>query len=122
MRKLISIVTAIGLFVTISAVQAKASCYSIPALIPINGYTIGGEFCLGQDSLSFMGTATKSGVTYGIMAVGSVTGSGTKLTLNGSVTITQGLKVIKQVSIHENLGNELAVIEAFLQKLLAELP
>jgi len=122
MRKIISIVSAIGLLLAIGAAQAQASCYTIPQVVPINGYSIGGEFCLGQNSLSFVGVGTKSGVNYGIVAFGSVTGSGANLTLTGSVTVTQGFKIIKQVNIHESVGNEIAAIEAFIKKFVGQLP
>jgi hypothetical protein len=122
MKKLISILSVITLL-AIGAVEAKATCYSIPAIVPYAGYTIGGTFCYTQNSMSFNGTAAANGQTYAIVAAASVSGSGVNLTLSGSVTVTLNGKIVKQLSIHEGIpSGEIAAIEAFLAKVLSQLP
>ncbi len=122
MRKLLSIVTAACVLLGMSLVQAKANCYTIPPTQLYNGYTIAGQFCLDQTGLSFVGTATKAGQTYDINAVGNISGQAPRLTLSGTITISQNGNVIKQITINQTAINDWAAIQAFLQKLLAALP
>ncbi len=122
MRKILSILSATCLLLALGVGQARATCYTIPPTQLYNGYTIAGEFCLDQNGLSFTGTATKAGQTYDIVAVGNITGRPPRLTLSGTITVSQGGTIIKQITINQTAINDWAAIEAFLQKLLGALP
>lgn len=123
MRKIISLLSVTGLLLALSAVPAKATCYTIPAVVPYNGYVIGGELCLGQNNLTFTGTATANGKTYDVVAFGAITGSGAQSTLSGSITVSLNGQVVKQVTIQKNVSSgQYDAVIAFLEKLLAQLP
>ncbi len=124
MRKVISLLS-VSLLLAIGAVQAKATTYTYPVSTTYNGYTIVGTFTLDltANQMAFVGTATTpSGETYDINAEGDITGQAPRLTLSGSITISQGDLIIKQVTINQTASTEWAAIEAFIQKLLAALP
>ncbi len=122
MRKLVNILAAAGFLLVMGLVQGQASCYTIPPTQLYNGYTIAGDFCVDQNGLSFTGTATIGDQTYDIVAVGNVTGRTPRMTLSGTITVSQGDTIIKQVTINQTARGEWAAIQAFLQKLLASLP
>ncbi len=123
MRKLLTILSASCLLLTLGVVQAKATCYTIPPTPLYNGYTIAGQFCMDQNGLSFTGTATKAGQTYDIVAVGNITGQPPRVTLSGTITVSlPDGTIVKQVTINQTASTDWACIQAFLQKLLGALP
>ncbi len=122
MRKILNILPATCLLLALGVVQARAVCYTIPPTQLYNGYTIAGDFCLDQNGLSFTGTATKAGQTYDIVAVGNITGKPPRLTLSGTITVSQAGTIIKEITINQTASSEWAAIEAFIQKLLGALP
>ncbi len=126
MRKLISILSATCLLLAMGLLQTQAATYTynIPPTT-YNGYTIQGIFSLDltANQLMFVGTATSAaGETYDIVAEGDITGQAPRLTLSGSITVSQGDTIIKQVTINQTASSEWAAIQAFIQKLLAALP
>ena len=125
MRKLISILSATCLLLALSVTQAKATTYTDPVSFTFNGDTVQGVFTLDTTakSLSFDGTVTTAaGQTYDIVAEGDITGQAPRLTLSGSITISQGGVIIKQITINQTASSEWAAIDDFLMKLLAALP
>ena len=125
MRKLISILSATCLLLALSVTQAKATTYTDPVSFTFNGDTVQGVFTLDTTakSLSFVGTVTTAaGQTYDIVAEGDITGQAPRLTLSGSITISQGGVIIKQITINQTASSEWAAIDDFLMKLLAALP
>ena len=125
MRKLITILCATCLLLTLGLVQAKAATYTNDVSFTFNGDAVQGVFTLDTTakSLSFDGTVTTAaGQTYDIVAEGDITGQAPRLTLSGSITISQGGVIIKQITINQTASSEWAAIDDFLMKLLAALP
>ena len=125
MRKLITILCATCLLLTLGLVQAKAATYTNDVSFTFNGDTVQGVFTLDttQKSLSFDGSVTTAaGQTYDVVADGDIQGQAPRLTLEGSITISQGTNIIKQITINQTASNEWAAIDDFLLKLLASFP
>jgi hypothetical protein len=125
MRKLLSILSVTCILLALGAVQAKATTYTDPVSFTYNGDTVQGVFTLDTTakSLSFVGTVTTAaGQTYDIVAEGDITGQAPRLTLSGSITISQGGVVIQQITINQTASNQWAAIDDFILKLLASIP
>jgi len=125
MRKLISILSATCLLLVLGVVQAKATTYTNDVSFTFNGDTVKGTFTLDTTakSLSFDGTVTTAaGVTYDIVAEGDITGQAPRLTLAGSITISQNGVIIKQITINQTASTEWAAIDDFIIKLLESFP
>ena len=125
MRKLLSILSASCLLLALGVVQAKATTYTNDVSFTFNGDTVQGAFTLDTTakSLSFDGTVTTAaGQTYDVVAEGDITGQAPRVTLSGSITISQGGVVIKQITINQTASNEWAAIDDFILKLLASFP
>ncbi len=125
MRKLLSLLSVTSVLLAIGLVQAQATTYTYPVSFTYNGDTIQGNFALDTtaNTLSFTGTVTTAaGQTYDVVAEGDITGQAPRLTLSGSITISQGGVIIKQVTINQTASTEWAAIDAFILKLLAALP
>ena len=97
MRKLISILSVTCLLLGLGLVQAKATIYT--------------------NNVSFA-----AGATYDIVAEGDITGQAPRVTLSGSITISQGTTIIKQITINQTANSDWQAIDEFLIKLLQSFP
>jgi hypothetical protein len=125
MRKLLSILSATCLLLALGMVQAKATTYTNAVSFKFNGDTVQGTFTLDTTakSLSFDGSVTTAaGQTYEIMAEGDISGQAPRITLSGSITISQNGTIIKQITINQTASSEWAAIDDFIIKLLQSFP
>jgi len=125
MRKLLSILSTTCLLLALGMVQAKATIYTNDVSFTFNGDKVQGTFTLDTTakSLSFDGSVTTAaGQTYDILAEGDITGQAPRVTLSGSITISQGGVVIKQITINQTANSDWAAIDEFIIKLLQAFP
>ncbi len=124
MRKILSILSITSLLLVVGVMPAKATTYTYPVSFSYNGDSIQGTFTLDTTakSLSFIGTVTNAGGTFDIDAEGDITGQAPRLTLSGSITISQDGNIIDQVTINQTASTYWAAIDDFIMKLLAALP
>ncbi len=126
MRKLVSILFATCVLLTLGLVQDQAATYTYPVSVTYHGDKVQGTFTLDTTArtLSFDGSVTTAaGQTYDIVAEGDITGQAPRLTLSGSITVTlPDGTIVKQITINQTASSEWAAIDAFLMKLLAALP
>lgn len=125
MRKLLCILSATCLLLALGVVQAKATTYTNDVSFTFKGETVKGTFTLDTTakSLSFDGSVTTpAGQTYDVLAEGDITGQAPRLTLSGSITISQGGTIVKQITINQTASNEWTAIDDFILKLLASFP
>ncbi len=124
MRKILSILSITSLLLVVGVMPAKATTYTYPVSFSYNGDSIQGTFTLDTTakSLSFIGTVTTAGGTFDIDAEGDITGQAPRLTLSGSITISQDGNIIDQVTINQTASTYWAAIDDFIMKLLAALP
>ncbi len=125
MRKLLSILPITCLLLALGVVQANATTYTYPVSFSYNGDKVQGTFTLDTtaNTLSFIGMVTPAtGQAYDIVAEGDITGQAPRLTLSGSITVSQGGVVIDQLTINQTASSEWAAIDDFIIKLLSVFP
>jgi hypothetical protein len=121
MRKLLSFLSVSCLVLALSAVPANAGCTSIDESTPYG--LVKGQVCVSHDSATFNGTVTNlAGQAYTVAAKGTLSGKAPKVTIAGTVTVSQGGTVVAHVTIKETATTELGAAVAFLEKLLKEVP
>ena len=121
MRKLISLLSASCLALALSALPAKAGCTTINDATPYG--PVDGQVCLAHNNLSFNGTVTNlAGQVYTVVAHGTVSGKAPKVTLDGTVTVSQDGTVIAHVTINDTATTKIGAAEKSLEKLLKKVP